>query len=96
MFQVIVVAPAGFLLDVLETFALVLHKFPLLLIDESLSPRGFDEHPYLDRGAGLLIPSSGLWLSVHVVRRMSSAWVQGTTTLPVFNHLLSGMTTSSF
>ncbi len=45
MLEVILVTPVVLLFEVLDTFALVLHKFPLLL-DESLSASGFDDAHY--------------------------------------------------
>lgn len=59
-------------LVVFGTFACVLHKYPLL-IDESLSRRGFD---YCHAHASLLIHLQWSLSSVHVVRRMSGAWLQ--------------------
>jgi hypothetical protein len=68
VFHAVFVAPV---LLVLSTLALILHSVPLLF-DESPSPRRLDDvllrceptHSY----AG--------FLSVHVVRRMSGAWLQ--------------------
>ena len=76
-------APVVVLLVVLGTFALLLHSVPLL-IDESLSQEEFDDalavQTYSFTFGGLV--------SVHVVRRMSGAWLLGTTTLSVFKHQL--------
>lgn len=68
----VVLVPVVFLLVVLETSALVLHSVPLLL-DESPSLHGFDDVP---RRRGLTHSYTVVLVSVHVVRRMSSAWLQ--------------------
>ena len=57
---------------VLDTFALVLHKSPLLL-DEGPVAEGFDDAQERRRPTH---SSSVALVSVHVVRRMSSAWLQ--------------------
>lgn len=72
MFQALFVTPAVVFIVVLEAFALVFHDVPLL-IDESLSPHGFDDA--LERRKPT--HSSLMVLApVHVIRRMSSAWLQ--------------------
>ena len=65
-----VLVPIVLLLAVLETFVLVLHSIPLL-VDESLSSHGFDDA----LGPRRLTHSLVVLMSVHVVRRMSSAWL---------------------
>jgi len=63
----VLVAPA---LLVLGTFALMLHSVPLLF-GESLSPRWLDDILRICRHTHSLVAL----VSVHVVRRMSSAWL---------------------
>jgi len=82
VFQMVVVVIAVVLFKVLETFALVLHSIPLL-IDEGLSPNRFDDSLERRRPTH---SSSVVLVSVHVIRRMSSAWLQETTTLKIFKH----------
>ena len=68
MFQVVIVAPAGFGLNIFEVFT---HSVPLL-IDESLSPDGFDDAHEWRRPTHSY---SVVLVSVHVVRGMSRAWL---------------------
>jgi len=89
MFQAVFMVVAVVLLEVFETF--VFHSVSLL-IDESLSLRGFDYA--LERGP--THSSSVVFVSVHVVRRMSSAWLRGTTTLSVFNHKITDKETCPY
>jgi hypothetical protein len=64
VFQAVLVTVVGALLVVLETFALVLHSTPLL-VDENLSPNGFDDALEQRRPTH---SSSVVLASVHVVR----------------------------
>ena len=92
MFQALCVAPAVLLFVVLGSFALICHSYPLLF-DESLSPDRFDDIRYLRKHTH---SSKVVLVSVHVVRRMSGAWVQcGTTTLWVFKQKITDETIQS-
>lgn len=70
MFQAALVAVIVVLFVVLGTFALVLHAIPLL-IDESLSPNGFDYAPAARAYSFILV----VLVSSHAIRQMSSACV---------------------
>jgi hypothetical protein len=67
MFQAVFVIVGEVALMILEAFDLVLHKHPLL-VDENLSPDGFD---YTPKARRRLIHSSSVAPSVHSCRSLN-------------------------